>query len=198
MADEPFLFRIGHIGGRECIPCAGNQYQAGMYGHPDPSFYAASSGQFYPGGGGNQKPGQSTVCTEDYVKVDCNSLQMDFRNGGIDHAVVYQQGLNGYDEDSHKFVTSARAAEGASKNGKRLLTIRKHILPGGEGIPQIIGGELLGEGTAATTTYEEIYSSPTIENVAIVAGDDSFSKVGIKEANVDNIYNRVVAVKVES
>jgi hypothetical protein len=30
MADEPFLFRIGHVGGRERIPCAGNQRQAGM------------------------------------------------------------------------------------------------------------------------------------------------------------------------
>lgn len=54
---------------------------------------------------------------------------MDFRNGGIAHAVVYQQGLNGYDEDSAKFVASARAAGGASINGRRTL-IKRTVLPG--------------------------------------------------------------------
>ena len=106
-----------------------SEYQAGVYGHPDPSFYAASSGQFYPGGGGNQKPGQSTVCTEDYVKVACNSLNMDARNGGLKSITIFQQGLNGYDEDSAKFVASARAAQGASINGSRSL-IKRTVLPG--------------------------------------------------------------------
>ena len=151
------------------------QYQAGMYGHPDPSFYAASSGQFYPGGGGNQKPGQSTVCYENYVKVDCNSLQMDIRNGGISKLTISSQSLTGYDEESSNLLSAANLAttsRNGQSTGKIQSRLRKLVIPGDNA--KYTGAAIFDDGTReslynggeqfdATAHYEIVNSSPGIE-----------------------------------
>ncbi len=107
------------------------QFQQGMYGHPDPSTFTSSTGQFYPGGGGNQKPGQSTVCYENYVKVSCSSLNNSIRNGGIVWMRVSSQSLTGYDEESSNLLSSANASA-TLRNGQPTARATRptRVIPG--------------------------------------------------------------------
>ncbi len=60
-----------------------NQYQQGVYGHPDPSYYTSNSGMFYPGGSGNPKPGQTKVCELNGAIKDCSYVQQQISNGQV-------------------------------------------------------------------------------------------------------------------
>ncbi len=144
-----------------------SQYQAGMFGHPDPSTYVTNTGQFYPGGGGNQKPGQSTVCYEGYVKVSCSSLNNSIRMGGIVWMRVSSQSLTGYDEESSNLLSSANSSA-TSRNGKPTGnggwagTRRVKIIPGTSS-----GLKIDGEDFDTDKLAEPIYAT---EFVSVVSG----------------------------